>query len=143
MEDKKLSLIYVGYVGENKDGMHEYELYFTDTPEIAWGDGWAEQCPAVVGNIPPDPKVISKLIRGYCEHRLSLAQENNCFSLQDCADGIILLCWLEIDGEFVLKIPFGEKYLTAKRKFNEIGLTYGKEEKIGDDKPSKRDEYVY
>ena len=57
--------------------------------------------------------------------KLELAKTNGCFSMQDCIDGIISLCFSQInDDESIyyngepLKFDFGEKlaYLRAKRK---------------------------
>ena len=31
-------LIYVRMIGENGEGEYEYELFFSETPDIVWGD---------------------------------------------------------------------------------------------------------
>lgn len=56
------------------------------------------------------------------------AKENACFSMQDCIDGIIPLCFSEIDENTIefkhkpLKFRFGEKRETVELKIAECGL---------------------
>jgi hypothetical protein len=56
------------------------------------------------------------------------AKENACFSMQDCIDGIIPLCFSEIDENTLmfkdkpLKFRFGEKIETVELKIAECGL---------------------
>ena len=82
-------LIYVRMIGENGEGEYEYELFFSETPDIVWGEDWAEQCPAAIGDIPPDEKVVSCVKRIISPYKINCAQNNFCFSMQDSIDGII------------------------------------------------------
>ena len=56
------------------------------------------------------------------------AKENACFSMQDCIDGIIPLCFSEIDDDTIyfndkpLKFRFGEKIETVQMKLKACGL---------------------
>ena len=116
-------LIYVRMIGENGEGEYEYELFFSETPDIVWGDDWAEQCPAAIGDIPPDEKVVSCVKRIISPYKINCAQNNFCFSMQDSIDGIISLCWCFDDSDNLLfKFNFGEKYDLVKNKLSENGI---------------------
>lgn len=118
-----LCLIYVRMIGENGEGEYEYELFFSETPDIVWGEDWAEQCPAAIGDIPPDEKVISCVKRIISPYRLNCAQGNFCFSMQDSIDGIISLCWCFDESDNLLfKFKFGEKHDLVKNKLSENGI---------------------
>ena len=110
-------------IGENGEGEYEYELFFSETPDIVWGDDWAEQCPAAIGDIPPDEKVVSCVKRIISPYKINCAQNNFCFSMQDSIDGIISLCWCFDDNDNLLfKFNFGEKYDLVKNKLSENGI---------------------
>ena len=57
------------------------------------------------------------------------AKENACFSMQDCIDGIIPLCFSEINDETVyykdkpLRFNFGDNREFVEMKIKECGLT--------------------
>ena len=38
MENKTLYLIYVNPIGKDSNNTYEYEFFFSETPEIAWGE---------------------------------------------------------------------------------------------------------
>lgn len=121
---ENLCLVYVRMIGENSEGEYEYELFFSETPDIVWGEDWAEQCPAAIGEIPPDEKVISSVKRITSKYRLNCAQNNLCFSMQDSIDGIISLCWCFDDYDNLLfKFGFGEKYESVKNILSENNIT--------------------
>ena len=118
----KSFLIYVRLIGENKEGNFEYELFFSETPDIVWGEDWAEQCPVAIGDIPPDEKTISVIKHAIIPYKLNVAQENYCFSMQDSIDGIISLCWcFDKSDKFVFKFKFAESFTDVNNKIKEIG----------------------
>lgn len=116
-------LIYVRMIGENGEGEYEYDLFFSETPDIVWGEDWAEQCPAAIGDIPPDEKVVSCVKRIISPYKINCAQNNFCFSMQDSIDGIISLCWcFDCSDKLLFKFNFGEKYDLVKNKLSENGI---------------------
>lgn len=117
-------LIYVRLIGENKDGNYEYELFFSETPEIVWAIDWAEQCPAAIGDMPPEEKAVSMVKRVISPYKLNCAQDNFCFSMQDCIDGIISLCWcFDENDKLLFKFKFAEKYEDVEDRFKTLKLT--------------------
>lgn len=140
MNDKKL--VYINLIGENSSGFNEYEFFFSDTPDIVWGEDWNEQCPSACENTIPDGSTYSdiKILRTripiYC------AQNNSCFSMQDMIDGVLACGWEDISDydeypePYRLVFKFGEKqdeimYKLAARgeNFEEINdKDYGKKD---------------
>lgn len=98
--EEKLYLIYVERLNNepNSMGIYEYDFFFSDTPETVWGEDWAEQCPSACESLRPSSELYSKVKRLYTIYTLKGAQENSCFSMQDCIDGCIALCWEDISN---------------------------------------------
>ena len=59
MEDKELFLIYVNPIGKDSNDVNEYEFFFSETPEIVWGEDWNVACPSACGNLLPDSSTYS------------------------------------------------------------------------------------
>lgn len=131
MSDKKL--VYVEKIGENSNGLIEYEFYFSETPDIVWGDDWNEQCPLVCENLKPTSSTYSLVKRLETNIPFICAQENGCFSMSDMTVGIIACCFEDISEydaypePYRIVFPFGddyddivEKLATRNINFNEI-----------------------
>ena len=95
---KELSLVYVYPVGHDSQGVYEYEFFFSETPETVWAEDWNVQCPSARGNMTPDEASYSLVKHLKTKKLITCAQENSCFSMADCMDGIIALCWENIEG---------------------------------------------
>jgi len=96
MEDYKL--IFINKIGKNSDDEYQYEFMFSTDISIVWGDGWSTIPSGICSQVDKLPhnstydltkKVISKL-------NLDVAQDNTCFSMQDCIDKIVALAWENI-----------------------------------------------
>ena len=105
---KELSLVYVYPIGHNSQDIYEYEFFFSETPEVTFGNYWYVMCPAACGDITPEESSYSEIRHLKTDMKLICAQENTCFSMQDCIDGIISLCYFysEKDKKYI-PIPFG------------------------------------
>ena len=96
MNEDNLHLVFIEPIGKNSYDMYECDFLFSETPDVVWGEDWAEQCPAACDNMRPSEEMIA------CKKRLAtiipfgLAQKNTCFSMQDCIDGIIALAWEDL-----------------------------------------------
>lgn len=93
MEKNGEYLCYVRPIGKNSDDLYEYEFFFTEKPDIVWGQDWNEQCPSACGDITPDPSTYNQIERLCSKTLFSCAQENSCFSMQDCIDGCVAICY--------------------------------------------------
>ena len=95
-QNKNLYLVYVEPIGLNSNDEIEYDFLFSETPDIVWGNDWAEQCPSACDNMRPDDSMITEIRRLVTTIPFSTAQRNSCFSLQDCIDGILAIAWENI-----------------------------------------------
>ena len=126
-----LKLIFVHPLSKNSNDDYVYELFFTDDIEVVWGNDW-EYKPALNCNIQvPDKSIYNEIKIIKTKMLLDVAQQNSCFSMQDCMDGIIPIAWENLDecdeypeeGRVVL--PFGickenvEKILSIRNIFLE------------------------
>lgn len=121
MEENKteLYLIFVNEIGENTNGEFEYEFIFSETPETAWGADWEISPASICPELMPDNECISYTQRLISDLKFNLGQNNNCFSMQDVIDGIIPLCYVEVNTD-VFIFMFGEKYDEVKNKIKKI-----------------------
>ena len=84
-------LIYINPIGKNSNDLFEYEFFFSETPDIVWGEDWDNPCPAACENTLPDPETYSEVKILKTNIPLSCIQNNVCFSLSNCIDGIVCL----------------------------------------------------
>ena len=107
MENNSLHLVYINPIGKNSNDLYEYEFFFSETPDIVWGQDWNIACPAACENTLPDPETYSEVKILKTEIPLFCVQQNTCFSIQDCIDGIICLGYFQTD-KGVVKFDFSE-----------------------------------
>lgn len=109
-------LIFVTRINDNL-----YQLDFTTDAETAWGENWHIAPAAFVPNIAPEKNAISNSYRIETENlKLHTVQQNTCFSMQDCIDGIIALAFTDIDDDFQIVLPFAcslEDTMAVLQKF--------------------------
>lgn len=138
---EELYLAFVDELGKDADGNYIYRMDFTEDKEIVWGDYFHIVPAIIIPDLQPDVNCLKKQGKFISKNRLELAKRNGCFSMQDCIDGIISLCFSEISEDTVyykdepLHFEFGELYDSVVEKLNACGLElYDVEEvKKGDD----------
>ena len=122
---------YLGFVeevGRTTDGQYLYRFDFTYDPESLWGEFFNIPPACIIPNLEPDPNCLSRSAKIISPVELMTAKANACFSMQDCIDGIIPLCFSEIDDNTIefknkpLKFKFGEKLETVEMKLEACGL---------------------
>lgn len=108
METEKL--IYINFVGSGNEEEYEYDFFFSESPETAWGEDWNIQCPSACAreSLIPLENSYSNVERHVINKKLNLVQDNSCFSLMDCMDGIIKLAWLIEENGKKTSISYGE-----------------------------------
>lgn len=109
-------LAFVDELGRDIDGNYTYRLDFTEDKEVVWGDYFNVVPAVIVPDIQPDINCLSYQAKFKSPVRLIVAKRNTCFSMQDCIDGIIDMCFAEdaeptidIDGE-LFHLKFGEDF---------------------------------
>lgn len=119
--DSELYLVFIDNVGTNLDDKYVYQLHFSETPEVVWGEFW-NICPcSIVPTIIPDKVTISQIYEVELDYEISTVVNNSCFSMQDCIDRIISLGWIDftekinIEGKLI-KFDFGEHFVETENK---------------------------
>lgn len=92
-------VVYINHAGKDIDGLNIYQFLLSDNTDETFSEGWGEK-PA--GNISNDVLMINEKMYEYVKElrtviKLDLAQDNFCFSMQDCRDKIIALAYENID----------------------------------------------
>lgn len=96
MKDEKL--IYIKPICKNNDGAYEYELFFSSTPEIAWGFDWDINNPSSCEDTTPDKATYDSTERIVVTYPLKTAQETKCLSMEYAVYGILALGWIDIEN---------------------------------------------
>lgn len=123
--EEELNDVYLGFIrliGEENDGYYRYELIFTDNPDEFWGDDWEYKPAGLVNTIIPSDEYITEIHILKTKLKLDLIQDNMCFSMQDCMDGIVALAYENMDSyenypeDGRLYFMFGETFNEVERK---------------------------
>ena len=90
-------LCFIRLIGEENDGYYRYEFIFTDNPDEVWGEDWEHKPIGLINNPIPSDDYLTEIHIVKTKIKLDLIQNNMCFSMQDCLDGIVALAWQNID----------------------------------------------
>lgn len=97
-----MQLLYVTYKGSDLDGRRIYQFIFgTEEQKMSfWIEGFEEKPSGIAGDfvIEDSQYEIVKELKIY-NIKLDLAQNNMCFSMQDCRDRCIALAYENLDNE--------------------------------------------
>lgn len=131
MEDySNYGLIFVNPIGKNSDEKYEYEFFFSNSPETAWAEDWNISAPSACSNMTPDESMYQRVERLITDIPLFCAQENSCFSYQDCMDNIIALAFEDISTyeeyptPYRIVFKYGETYNDVIDKLNSRKLEF-------------------
>ena len=119
---KDVFLLFVRLIGEENDGYYRYEFMFTDNPDEAWGEDWENKPACLINDLKPSDEYITEVCIVKTKIKFDLIQDNCCFGMQDCLDGIIAVAWQNIDdlSEYPedgrLFFMFGESFDDVERK---------------------------
>lgn len=115
-------LAFVRKIGQTINGQNIYEFMFTTNPDIVWGDNFNIVPAGIIPNLIPEKNCLSKKGRVITDIDLYLACQSTCFSMMDCIDGIIALCFTEAGIENEFNFKFGEKFDDVINKLNKYNL---------------------
>ena len=88
-------LAFVRKIGETINRQNIYEFMFSTNPDIVWGDNFNIVPAGIIPDLIPEKNCLSKKGRVITDIDLYLACQSTCFSMMDCIDGIIALCFTE------------------------------------------------
>jgi len=97
-ELKDQYLCFIRLVGEEADGLYRYEFIFTDNPDELWGENWEYKPCCLVNDLSPSEEYITEVRVVKTKIKFDLIQDNCCFGMQDCLDGIVALAFENIDA---------------------------------------------
>jgi hypothetical protein len=90
-ENVPLMVIYILYIGKNSDNEYIYHLLISDDKEKTWAEGWENKPACIMRDLTPEDDMYEYIAELKTNIKLDLAQDNCCFSMQDCRDNIIAL----------------------------------------------------
>lgn len=121
-DNEQLYLGFIRLIGAEADGIDNYEFIFTNNIDEFWGENFEYKPCCLCNDLIPNDEYITEIHKVKTKIKFDLIQDNCCFSMQDCMDGIISLAWENIDeyeeypenGRLVFN--FGESYDEVERK---------------------------
>jgi len=120
--DEEVYLCFIRLVGEENDNYYRYEFVFTNNIDEVFGENFNQKPACLVNDLFVDEEYVSEIHIVKMKIKLDLIQDNCCFSMSDCYDGIISLGWENIDAytEFPsdgrIFFKFGETLEEVERK---------------------------
>ena len=123
MENKEF-LVYVKPLGKNAIDYYEYYFFFSETPDVVWGDDWGEPNPSSCQDTEPYDYTYISTYRLKTTIPFSVAQENSCFPMRFAKYGLIALCYEDISDYDEYPEPcrivlhFGEEFDEVEKKLS-------------------------
>lgn len=126
--EEKINLCFIRLIGEESDGYYRYEFIFTDNVDEIFGENWEFKPCCLVNDLMPSDEYISEVHIVKTKIKFDLIQDNCCFGMQDCLDGIVAVAFENIDDleeypdDGRLVFMFGETYEDVERKLATKGV---------------------
>lgn len=115
-------LAFVRKIGVTLDNLNIYEFMFTTDPNIVWGENFNIIPAGIIPNLIPEQNCLTKKGRVITDIEFKLACNSTCFSMMDCIDNIIALCFTEAGIEQEFHFKFGESFDDVINKLNTYNL---------------------
>lgn len=99
MDTSELKVVFILYIGKNSDDLNIYHFLLSEDTEETFAEGWAEKpsCNEKLENLMIEDSMYRYIKELKTEIKLDLAQNNCCYSMQDCRDNIIALAYENLD----------------------------------------------
>lgn len=124
-DDEKIYLCFINLIGEESDGYYRYEFIFTNNQDEVWGENFEQKPSCLVNNLMVNEEYIYEVHIVKMKIKLDLVQNNCCFSMSDCYDGIVALAWEENLENDPFIFYFGEDYESIEKKLAKKSLLFG------------------
>lgn len=95
MEEK---LVYIKEISKNIDGIYEYDFYFSEIPDIVWGQDWNVYNPSSCEDLTPEETTYNSIYRVKTTLPLKTIQKTTCYSMEYATYNIIALAWIDIEN---------------------------------------------
>lgn len=130
-------LAFVDIIGTSSEGNYIYRFDFTYDKDIAWGEFFNISPSILVPELKLDKNQVSSFIKAEYPLRMHLARKSSCFSMQDCIDGILPLCFSDLSmpeyieyNDMPLFFMFGENKEITLEKIMATASGEVKDEKV-------------
>ena len=90
-------VVYVSEVGKDVYGMNIYHMLISYNADETWAEFWDEKPASNCGDITPEEDMYTLVKEIRTDFKFDLAQDNTCFSMQDCRDLIVALAYENLD----------------------------------------------
>lgn len=122
--NEDLFLVYVKPVNNHND----YDLYFSEIPDVVWGLDWDKNVPNTLDDLTPDSSTYSKVVRVFSPYKFMTIEETSCYSMEYAVNKIVALSWIDISlleeypecGRCTLH--FGDDYEKVKNILDKCGI---------------------
>lgn len=94
---KDVYLCFIRLIGEENDGAYRYEFIFTDNIDEVWGEGFDQKPACLVNDLMVEEEYVTEVHIVKTKIKLDLIQNNCCFSISDCYDGLVCLAGENLD----------------------------------------------
>lgn len=95
--EEKINLCFIRLIGEENDGYYRYEFIFTNNIDEVFGENFEQKPACLANNLMVSDEYIYEIHIVKMKIKLDLIQNNCCFSISDCYDGVIALAWENMD----------------------------------------------
>lgn len=94
-----LKVVYILHVGKGSDNMNIYHFMLSEDTEETFAEGWSEKpsCNESRESLMIEDSMYSMIKELRTDITLDLAQDNCCYSMQDCRDKIVALAYENLD----------------------------------------------
>lgn len=124
-DTSEYKVVYIIYIGKDVDGKNVYQFLLSKDIDNVFSEGWGEKPSCNISNniLMIDEDMYEYVKELKTELTLDLAQDNSCFSMQDCRDSIVALAYENIDNyeeypdDGRIVIHFGDYIDDVERKF--------------------------
>lgn len=125
-------------VGKTHEGENIYQIFFSHDTEETFAEGWSMKpaCNEHIERLLIDASMYEDIMEFKTDIKLDLAQNNCCFSMQDCRDNIVALAYENLDDAeeypepYRIVIHFGETKNEVIDKLIGRGIQYTIQENI-------------
>lgn len=97
MDGNTLYLVYVKPFSNNNETF-EYDLFFSENPDIVWGLDWDVMVPNSISDLTPEKTTYDKIIHITSLFPFKTIEETSCFSMEYAVYGIVALSWVDIEN---------------------------------------------
>lgn len=115
-------LAFVKKIGTTLNGDNIYEFMFTTDTNAVWGENFNIIPAGIVPNLTPEINSLSRKARLITNIDFHLACESTCFSMMDCIDNIIALCFTPTDNNVEMHLNFGDSIIQVQNTLQKHNL---------------------